>query len=174
MRLNISPHAGPTPFSTTTTTRVAPGAGRRAGDKRHALAGLLVLAALALAGCGTQPARDFRGSWKPVNRFQARPTEIPLEQPYTFFAAPLDETLRTMLDRWAKDTGRTLDYELGYDVTLYRPVSDIHTADLAQATEELSRIYAAQGVQVVGQPRRILVRAAAGGAASAPATGARP
>lgn len=178
MRLNTEPQTGPTLTSIATGTRaeprVASGTARQTRGKRHALAGLLVLAALALAGCGTQPARDFRGSWKPVNRFQARPTEIPLERQYTFFAAPLDETLRTMLERWAKDTGRTLDYELGYDVTLYRPVADIHTTDLAQATEQLSTIYAAQSVQVVGQPRRILVRTAVGSAASTPATAARP
>jgi len=125
-----------------------------------------VLVSLGLVGCGTQPARDFRGSWKPVNRFQALPTEIPLDRPYTFYAAPMDETLRTMLERWAKDTGRTLDYQLGYDVTLYRPVADIHTPDLAQAADQLSTIYAAQGVQVTGQPRRILVEAATSKAVS--------
>ena len=57
------------------------------------LAGAVVLATLALSACGTPAAKDFRGSWKPVNRFQDAPVEIPLEQPYTFYAAPMDETL---------------------------------------------------------------------------------
>ncbi|MBU6246277.1 MAG: hypothetical protein KGN77_00860 [Xanthomonadaceae bacterium] len=135
---------------------------------------LLATLALGLAGCGTQPPHDFRGSWKPVNRFSTRPTEIPLERPYTFYAAPMDETLRSLLERWAKDTGRTLDYRLDYDVTLYRPVADIHTADLAQASEQLSSIYAAQSVQVIGQPRRILVEATHVPAAGTGTRGVRP
>src|SRR5690242_21623709 len=111
------------------------------------LAGAVVLATLALSACGTPAAKDFRGSWKPVNRFQDAPVEIPLEQPYTFYAAPMDETLKTMLDRWAKDTGRTLDYRLGFDVTLYKPVADIHTTDLQEAASRLRRSYGAHGGQ---------------------------
>jgi hypothetical protein len=124
------------------------------------LAAAVVLATLALSACGTPAAKDFRGSWKPVNRFQDRPVEIPLERPYTYYAAPMDETLKTMLARWAADTGRTLDYALDFDVTLYQPVADIHTADLDEAAARLSSIYGAQGVQVVAHPREILVQRA--------------
>lgn len=142
------------------------------------IAGAAVLATLALSACGTPAAKDFRGSWKPVNRFQDAPVEIPLEQPYTFYAAPMDETLKTMLDRWAKDTGRTLDYELGFDVTLYKPVADIHTTDLQEAASRLSTIYGPQGVQVIARPRQIVVQAPVGaGSTAADATlhaGAKP
>lgn len=143
------------------------------------LAGAVVLATLALSACGTPAAKDFRGSWKPVNRFQDAPVEIPLEQPYTFYAAPMDETLKTMLDRWAKDTGRTLDYRLGFDVTLYKPVADIHTTDLQEATSRLSTIYGPQGVQVIAHPRQIVVQAPAGAGSTADAdatlhAGAKP
>lgn len=124
------------------------------------LIGALMLAPLLLTGCGTPAAKDFRGAWKPVNRFQSAPTEIPLEQPYTFYASPMDETLKTMLDRWSKDTGRTLSYKLDYDVTLYKPVADIHTADIQAAAAKLNAIYASQGVEVVAHPREILVQAA--------------
>lgn len=136
--------------------------------------GAVLLALSCLAACGTQPAKDFRGSWKPVNRFQDKPSEIPLEQPYTYYASPMDETLKTMLGRWAKDTGRTLRYQLDYDVTLFTPVSDIHTDDLAQAADRLNTIYAAQGVHVAGYPREIVVEApaaATGGTAKAEPTG---
>jgi hypothetical protein len=84
-----------------------------------------------------------------------------------------------MLDRWAKDTGRTLDYRLGFDVTLYKPVADIHTTDLQEAASRLSTIYGAQGVQVIAHPRQIVVQApvGAGPTAAADATphaGAKP
>lgn len=127
--------------------------------------GAIALALSCLAACGTQPAKDFRGGWKPVNRFQDKPSEIPLERPYTFYASPMDETLKTMLGRWASDTGRTLRYRLDYDVTLFTPVSDIHTDDLAQAADRLNTIYAAQGVHVTGYPREIVVEAPAAASA---------
>lgn len=124
---------------------------------RCALAGL-ILATLALSACGTPPAKDFGGSWKPVNRFQSRPTAIPLNRAYTYYAAPMDETLKAMLTRWARDTDRALDYSLGYDVTLYGPVADIRTSDLQAATRQLNNIYAAQNVRVIAKPREIVVQ----------------
>jgi hypothetical protein len=124
---------------------------------RTALGGLL-LATTLLAACGTPPAKDFGGSWRPVNRYRSEPTEIPLHPQYTFFAAPIDGTLKAMLTRWATDTNRTLRYELNYDVTLYTPVATIRTADLEAAVSRLSGIYAAQGVQVSIGPDEIVVR----------------
>lgn len=115
-----------------------------------------------LAACGTPPAKDFKGSWHPVNRYQSTPTEIPLHRKYTFFAAPIDETLKSMLSRWANDTDRTLDYQLSYDVTLYRPVATLRTTDLEAAATELNNIYAAQGVRVIAKPGEILVQSANG------------
>ncbi len=131
-----------------------------------------MLAALGLSACGTPAAKDFRGSWKPVNRFQDSPVEIPLDQPYAFYAAPMDGTLKSMLDRWAKDTGRTLTYRLGFDVTLYRPVADIHTANLEDAASRLNQIYGTQGVWVIAHPREIVVQARA--SATAPAAETAP
>lgn len=70
--------------------------------------GVLACATLALAACGTPAAKDFGGSWKPLNQFQSSTTAIPLSQDYTFYAAPMDGTLKTMLTRWAGDSGMTL------------------------------------------------------------------
>lgn len=69
----------------------------------------------------------------------------------------MDETLKTMLTRWAKDSGRTLSYQLPFDVTLYTPVSDIRTTDLDIAAQQLTTIYAAQHVYVSSTDRKILV-----------------
>lgn len=118
---------------------------------------LALLAAMALSGCGTTTARDFGGRWKPVNRFQDRPTEIPLSPSYAYYASPMDETLKSMLSRWARDSGRVLHYQLDFDVTLYKPVSNIHTTDIHVAAARLSAIYAAEGVFVTATNSRIEV-----------------
>ncbi|GAA0693669.1 hypothetical protein FHW84_000452 [Dyella sp. SG562] len=135
---------------------------------KPALLGASLLATLALSGCGTTPAKDFGGSWKQVNRFQDAPTEIPLAKNYTFYASPMDETLKNMLTRWSRDTGMQLSYQLPSDYTLYKRVSDLHTTDIQSATAELSSIYASQGVSVSADERQILVQAA-GGSVGAPA-----
>lgn len=115
------------------------------------------IAIIALTGCATPAAKNFGGSWKPVNHFRTQPTEIPLQAAYTFYAAPMDETLKTMLTRWATDSGRALSYQLPFDVTLYTPVSDIRTTDLDVAAQRLTTIYAAQHVYVSATDRKILV-----------------
>lgn len=113
-----------------------------------------------LAGCGTPAAKDFGGHWKQVNRFQPTTTEIPLERPYTYFASPMDETLRNMLVRWTTDTGMTLVYRIPSDYTLFAPVAKIRSADIGQATSELSAIYAAQGISITVAGGRLLVERA--------------
>lgn len=68
----------------------------------------------------------------------------------------MDETLKTMLARWARDSGRELSYQLPFDVTLYTPVSSIRTTDLDSAAQQLTTIYAAQHVYVSATDRKIL------------------
>lgn len=123
----------------------------------------LPLVALALAGCATQPAPEFKGRWRAVNRFAESPQEIPLYQSYVFYASPLDATLKNMLARWAADSKMQLAYELSMDYTLYAPVADIRTADLQVAASRLSTIYAGQGVAVAVEGDRIVVRQAQDG-----------
>jgi hypothetical protein len=121
------------------------------------VAGMIILACLLLVACGTPPAKDFKGSWRPVNRFRAVPAEIPLHRHYTYFAAPIDETLKSMLTRWANDTERSLDYQLNYDVTLCQAVASLRTTDIDAAAGELNTVYAAQGVRVTVRPGEIVV-----------------
>ncbi len=119
---------------------------------------MLALVGVLLVACGTPPAKDFKGSWGPINRYRSAPVQIPLHSQYTFFAAPIDETLKSMLIRWANDTDRALRYELSYDVTLYQPVATIHTTDIEAAATQLNAIYAAQGVRVTAKSGEILVQ----------------
>ncbi|MBD8873451.1 hypothetical protein [Rhodanobacter sp. DHB23] len=137
-------------------------------------AGAMLLVVMALAGCGTPPAKNFSGPWKPVNHFQSTPTEIPLNPSYVFYASPMDETLKAMLSRWAKDSGRELSYQLPFDVTLYQPVAGIHTTDIDSAVAQLDSIYAAQGVSVTASLRRIEVGTAAASSTGASAGGPTP
>ncbi len=136
---------------------------------KRALVGALLLTVLALVGCGTPPAKDYGGSWKPVNRFQDETTAIPLNETYQYFAAPMDRTLKNMLSRWAQDTGMKLSYGIAEDYTLFTPVGQIHTANGREATAQLSSIYAQEGVSVSISGNQIIVSQAAATTPEAPA-----
>jgi len=136
--------------------------------------GTSLLATLALAGCATPPAKDFGGRWKPVNRFQDAPSEIPLAKTYSFYAAPMDGTLKNMLTRWAKDSGMQLSYQLQSDFTLYKPVSQLQTTDIQDAATRLNTIYASQDVFVSADNHQIQVRSASAMRAEAAPQSAEP
>lgn len=116
---------------------------------------------LALAACGPRPAPDISGRWKAVNHFAEQTEEIPLRPAYIYQAAPMDRTLKAMLERWARDAKMPLAWELGSDYTLHRPVADLRAASLEQAAGELTRIYAPQQVHVLVDGGRLVVRRAA-------------
>ncbi len=130
--------------------------------------GVMVLP-LALAGCATPKAADINGRWQPVNRFAEAPQAIPLQQAYVYQASPADGTLKTMLDRWAKDARLTLSYLHPNDYTLHAPIAQIRTHSLEDAASLLSAAYADQGVRVVVERPRIIVSQA-----SAPAADVAP
>jgi hypothetical protein len=111
--------------------------------------GLVSALAMLLSACGTPAAKDFGGRWKPVNRYDDKTVEIPLAVPYTYYAAPMDATLKTMLTRWTTDTGLKLSYRLRSDFTLSKSTAQIHTSELRDAAAQLSKIYAPQGVAVI-------------------------
>lgn len=133
-----------------------------------------VAAAVGLAACATTPAPDFGGRWKPVNRFDAATTEIPLYSSYSFQASPMDGTLKSMLERWAKDVGMTLDYRIASDYTLYGAVSRIGTTNAEQAVADVTEAYAAQGISVSIAGNQIVVQAASAAPASVPTATAAP
>lgn len=127
------------------------------------------VAVLLLAGCATPPAPDFGGRWKPVNRFASTTMEIPLYTSYVYQASPMDGTLKTMLERWAKDSGMTLDYRISSDYTLYGAVSTIGTTNPQQAMIDLTAAYAGQGVSVSIVGNQIVVQSAAASSPTAAA-----
>jgi hypothetical protein len=118
---------------------------------------IAALTALLLGGCATQPAAEFGGRWKPVNRFSKTTSEIPLYTSYVYQASPMDGTLKTMLERWARDSGMTLDYRISSDYTLYRGVAEISNTSPQAALVELTAAYAGQGISVSIIGNRIVV-----------------
>ncbi|MDR1076574.1 MAG: toxin co-regulated pilus biosynthesis Q family protein [Xanthomonadaceae bacterium] len=123
----------------------------------------VAIVAAVLAGCSSTPsAPEYRGRWKPVNRYSQTVEEIPLYQNYTFRAAPPDGTLKNMLTRWARDSQMTLVYQLPNDYTLYDAVGRINTKNAQEAALQLSEAYAEKKVSVVINNNQILVRSAGG------------
>jgi hypothetical protein len=125
----------------------------------RATAGICTFAVLLLAGCATPSAPDYHGKWKPVNRYAATATQIPLAKTYVFFATPMDGTLKTMLTRWAKDTGIQLSYNVRADYTLIAQAAQINTSNIHQAASELNEIYAPEGISVAVSDWQITVQA---------------
>ena len=136
--------------------------------------------ALLLTACGTPAAKDFGGRWRPVNKYDDKVVEIPLAVPYTYYAAPMDGTLKVMLTRWTSDTGMKLNYKLRSDFTLPKTTSAIHTTELRDAASQLSTVYAAQGVAVTVNGPELRVEAVSAStapvapSASAPASALAP
>jgi len=137
------------------------------------LATLAVLAAT--AACATR-APEYGGRWKPVNRYAETPQEIPLYQAYAFHPSPMDGTLKSMLERWARDSKMVLSYQHRSDFTLHAAVADLRTNDLQAAVTQLTAAFAPQGVSVTVEGNQIVVRdsAAGGDAASAGLSMAAP
>ncbi|WP_413623766.1 hypothetical protein [Luteibacter sp. Lutesp34] len=134
---------------------------------------LLSFAAM-LSACGTPAAKDFGGRWKPVNRYDEKAVEIPLALPYTYYAAPMDGTLKAMLTRWTSDTGIKLVYKLRSDFTLPKSTSTIHTTEVRDAASQLSAIYAPQGVAVVVDGPVLVVEETSAATAPLAASGSQP
>lgn len=128
---------------------------------------LLAILAAATTGCATKPAPEYGGRWKAVNRYGETPQEIPLYQAYMFYPSPMDGTLKTMLERWSRDSKMTLSYLHASDFTLHAAVAEIRTNSLQDAVSQLTAAYAAQGVSVTTEGNQIVVRSSAPATASA-------
>lgn len=122
---------------------------------------MLGVLGILLTACGTTPAPDYRGKWRPINNYSETPIEIPLSSTYIFQASPMDGTLKSMLTRWARDSGMALDYRFGSDFTLFGQISKINTTDIKDAAAQLSNAYSAQGISVSVGGNSIVVQSSA-------------
>lgn len=106
-----------------------------------------IVAVLLVSGCdSTPPAKNFSGSWTPINSFPSETREIPLVVQRTYQASTIDITLKNMLDRWAKESGVVLQYEHPSDFVLHSPVSKIQSPTLSGALIEVNSLFAEQKV----------------------------
>jgi len=117
--------------------------------------GMLLIATA--SGCSTHTAPGLKGKWKPINHFSETAEAVPINPPYIFSATPADATLKTLLERWAKDSGKTLSYRHPNDYTLYAPVSRIRTHRLDEALTALTAAYANQRVSITLEQQAIVV-----------------
>lgn len=120
------------------------------------------LCVLLLAACASSHAPDIAGRWKPVNRLATSTTAIPLHQDYVYQIAPMDGTLKVLLERWARDTGLTLEYGVDHDYTLVATLASIKTTDRAVALAELGRAYQQQGLELTSDSQQLRVRRVSG------------
>lgn len=126
---------------------------------------LICLGVLLSAACSSRSAPEISGRWKPVNRLATTTTSIPLYQDYVYQVSPMDGTLKVLLERWARDTGLTLDYRADRDYTLIAALSAINTTDRVAALAELGHAYRAQGLELITSGQRLLVQVPATAAA---------
>ena len=123
----------------------------------------VVGAALATSACAGREAREFSGRWAPVNTYAESTEAIPLRGAYVFQASPMDRTLRTLLARWARDSGAELDYRHPSDFTLHEPVGAVRAYSIAEALAQLDSSFGSHGVVMRMEGRRLVVAAGGGG-----------
>ncbi|GGK01342.1 hypothetical protein [Luteimonas terricola] len=120
-------------------------------------------ASLVTSACAGHEARDFSGRWAPVNKYAEHTEAIPLRGAYVFQASPMDRTLRTLLARWARDSGAELDYRHPSDFTLHQPVRAVRAYSIADAVAQLDSAFGLHGVVMRMEGHRLVVAAGGGG-----------
>lgn len=114
-------------------------------------------AVLSLAACGTIPAPEPGGRWRALDRFSDVPTAILLKGHYVYYVAPVDGTLKGVLERWAADSGVALKYLSTHDFTLHSRAAEVRAEDLGTAVRLLSDAYAGYGLAVRFESGAIVV-----------------
>ena len=99
-----------------------------------------------LSGCAGTEAPQFSGSWKSVNAFDTSIRAIALTREAVFYATPMDATLRGLLSRWARESGKQLDYRHDYDYTLPVGLAALKAPSIKEAVEKLQQTYAEKAI----------------------------
>lgn len=109
------------------------------------------LALLMTAGCGsTVPAKapEFGGEWTPLNQFEDGIQVMPLRTRYHYGALPIDVSLVQMLQRWAKDSGVTLDQRCDNDFSLPSQLLALRAPSLHAGLTALNGVYRDKKLQL--------------------------
>jgi hypothetical protein len=117
--------------------------------------------AVLLQACVAPPvATDIADNWKPVNSLGVEPQEIPLKEEvalHKYQMLPTDSSLRNMLERWAKESDGSLDWQYPADLTLVSGLSAIKDNNLQRALGVVRRTYAAQKLRVQVSPNKSML-----------------
>lgn len=124
---------------------------------------------LLATACGTTPAPDFRGGWREVNAIDPEPRAIPLRPVQHFSVLPSDRTLKEVLERWGRESGRRVAYRAAMNYSVHLEATKVTATSLDAALDRLQRTYAAQGIGLQLQGNLIVVT---GGAPPVLASGA--
>lgn len=101
----------------------------------------------ACAGCAGQDVK-VSGPWQPVNALDATPRPISQAPVVQFIATPVDQTLRSLLARWAREGNWALDFRVASDFSLTQDAASIRAPSIESALATLNGIYAGSGVQI--------------------------
>ena len=116
---------------------------------------------LVLQACVAPPvASDMADNWKPLNSLAEVPQEIPLKEEvalHKYQMLPTDMSLRNMMERWAKESDGSLDWQYPADLTLVSGLSAIKDNNLQRALGVVRRTYAAQKVRVQVSPNKSML-----------------
>lgn len=117
--------------------------------------------AVLMQACVAPPvASDIADNWKPVNSLDSEPQEIPLKEEavlHKYQMLPTDTSLRNMLERWAKESDGSLDWQYPADLTLVSGLTAIKDNNLQRALGVVRRTYAAQKVRVQVSPNKSML-----------------
>lgn len=117
--------------------------------------------AVTLVACGTTPAPNYGGRWQPMDRLAPEATPILLQRHYVYYVAPVDNTLKGVLERWARDSGVPLDYSAAHDFTLHSVSGHVRADDLGTAVRMMQTAYQSYGLSIRFESGRIAVQAVA-------------
>lgn len=108
-----------------------------------------LVAGLTLSACGAYNKPPFHGAdWKPVHRYSDTVNKIPIKKPQLYIVRAADSTLRSLLRRWAMESGAELVYVVDDDFSLPKAAAPIRTASLVAAVGQLHNVYRDHGIAV--------------------------
>lgn len=118
--------------------------------KHHSLVLLFLCGvSLMLPACGIRQAPSFPDKhWKPIHKYSDSVNKIPLRVTRVYAAQAADKTLRTLLQRWASESGTQFVYGAGHDFSLPKDVASIKTTSLVRAVAQLGGVYRTHGVEI--------------------------
>lgn len=116
-----------------------------------------VLIVIILQGCAAPKAADFSDDWKPINILSPVAAEIPLKEElelHRFQMLPTDTSLRFMLERWSKENGGELEWQLPSDLTLVSALEGAKDNNLQRALNVVRRSYDVQKIRIQVLPNK--------------------